>query len=115
MDSIQDWNPWWDDPGSIKVLTGRYRDDISDLILTLQDPKVTIISGIRRSGKTTLMYQMIEHLLKKVDPHNILFLGLEDMAFMEIDMADLISEYRREFDPKGRTFVFLDEVQAKEG
>ncbi|MCK5773453.1 MAG: ATP-binding protein [Thermoplasmata archaeon] len=115
MDSIQDWNPWWDDPGSIKLLSGRYRDEISDLILTLQDPKVTIISGIRRSGKTTLMYRMIEHLLKEVDPLNILFLGLEDTAFMEVDMAELISEYRKEVDPGGRTYIFLDEVQAKEG
>ena len=115
IDNIWDWNPWWDDPKTIRVLSGRKREETSDLIRTLQDPKVTIISGIRRSGKTTLMYQMIEHLLEEVDPRNILFLGLEDTAFMEIEISDLISEYRKEHDPIGKTYILLDEIQAKDG
>ena len=115
IDSIWDWNPWWDDPGSIKVLSGKRRVETDILFKTLNDPKVTILSGIRRSGKTTIMYQMIEYLLKEIEPINILFLGLEDPAFQKIDLSNILSEYRKEKDPKGRSFIFLDEIQNKEG
>jgi predicted AAA+ superfamily ATPase len=115
IDSIWDWNPWWDDPGSINVLSGKPRVETDLLIRTLQDRKVTILSGIRRSGKTTIMYQLIEHLLKDNNPKNILFLGLEDPAFLNVDLFDILSEYRKEMNPDGRSFIFLDEVQTKEG
>ena len=116
IDNIRDWNPWWKDPDSITILSGKRRTETDYLIGTLGDNKVTIISGIRRSGKTTLMYQMIDHLISSgTDPNNILFLGLEDPALIEFDVSDLIGEYRREFDPTGRTYIFLDEVQAKHG
>ncbi len=116
MDNIRDWNPWWRESQSVAQLSGRKRTETDFLIQTLHDNKVTIISGIRRAGKTTLMYQLIEHLLVKgTDPHNILFLGLEDNAFLNMEITDLLGEFRRELDPPGRTYVFLDEIQAKPG
>lgn len=116
IDSIWDWNPWWDKKESIKELTGQPREELSQLLITLDDSKVTIISGVRRAGKTTLMYQMISYLLEKgVNPFNIIFLGLEDPAFVGKDLTTLISEYRKEHTPKGKIYLFLDEIQSMEG
>lgn len=115
IDSIRDWNPWWNEPESVKVLSGNRRVETDYLIKTLEDRKVTILSGIRRSGKTTIMYQLIEHLLKEHNPGNILFLGMEDPAFLNVKLSDILSEYRKEMNPGGRSFIFLDEVQVMEG
>jgi hypothetical protein len=115
IDSIWDWNPWWNDIETIKVLSGRMREETEQVLPTLNENNITILSGIRRSGKTTIMYQLIQDLLEKNDPRNILFLGLEDPSFQDIDIDKLLSEYRTEMDPKGKTYIFLDEVQTKEG
>lgn len=115
IDSIWDWNPWWEKSESISGFVGHPREELSQLITSLDDSKVTIISGVRRAGKTTLMYQMIAYLLESgVNPINILFLGLEDPAFVEHDLITLITEYRKEHTPKGKIYLFLDEIQSKD-
>ena len=115
IDSIWDWNPWWEKQESISEFVGVPREELSQLITSLDDSKVTIISGVRRAGKTTLMYQMIAYLLESgINPINILFLGLEDPAFVEHDLITLITEYRKEHTPKGKIYLFLDEIQSKE-
>ena len=116
IDSIWDWNPWWEKKENISEFIGQRREGLPQLINSLEDRKVTIISGVRRAGKTTLMYQMIAHLLESgINPKNILFLGLEDPAFVEHDLITLITEYRKEHTPKGKIFLFLDEIQSKDG
>jgi len=116
IDAIWDWNPWWNDATRIEGLTGHPRDELNGLLATLTERKVTILSGVRRAGKTTLMHQMIKHLLESgVHPTNILFLGLEDPAFVAMGLDELITEYRREHSPDGMIYMFLDEVQSKTG
>jgi len=115
IDSIWDWNPWWNDKETIKVLSGKLREETEQIFHTLNENNITILSGMRRSGKTTIMYQLIHNLLENNNPKNILFLGLEDPSFQNIGIDKLLSEYRTEMDPKSRSYVFLDEVQIKDG
>ena len=41
-----------------------------------------VLMGIRRSGKSTLLYQMIDHLLKIMLPHNICYINFDDDALI---------------------------------
>ena len=44
--------------------------------------EIVVLMGIRRSGKSTLLYQMIEHLLKTGSAHNICYINFDDNALI---------------------------------
>jgi uncharacterized protein len=114
MDSaiLEDWNPWWRLGAVPPVFLGERRTIVSELTSMMDMREILIISGIRRSGKTTIMYQLIENLLQKgIDTRNILFVNIEDPRFMGEDLGSIISSYQQKLAPEGRSYIFLDEIQ----
>ncbi len=86
------------------------------LLKYLTLPHVISIVGIRRSGKSTLVKQLMNALLKKVKPENILFLNLEHPYFAQYAqdvrfLEEILQDYLKLYDPKGKIYCFLDEVQ----
>ncbi len=80
----------------------------SDLIIT--------ISGVRRSGKTYLLYQISKALKKRVPDKNIVLVSLEDDRLFPLtkkDLPELIKVYRQNFEPEPahKTYFLLDEIQ----
>ena len=74
------WNPWWIErkvPASKKRIS---RPETLETILKLLDIREVIcITGVRRCGKSTIMYQAIDHLIGKgVEPENILYFNLDE-------------------------------------
>lgn len=118
IDIIHDWNPWWDSRNGILSLKGSTRRDYLEKIMrNINGKHIISISGIRRSGKTTLIYQIIDRLLKKVAPENICYMNLDDERLVGFDepLENFLKEYRRNLAPEGRIFIFLDEVQSVPG
>ena len=62
--SIRKWNPWWADIKELQQLTGEIRSVIENMSETISIPHIKDVIGIRRSGKTTALYQIIELLIK---------------------------------------------------
>jgi len=81
----------------------------------LGSKEVVAILGVRRSGKTYLMYSMVNDLLEKgVPANNILYINFEDERLVMFTSEDLERFYQAFLEtqaPKGRTYLFLDEVQ----
>ena len=108
------WNGWWygeNVPDSIPRT--EYRDN---LIPLLDMREIVVLMGIRRSGKSTLLYQMIEHLLKTGSAHNICYINFDDNALIPFakdpDFLQTVYEtYLEEQGPVGRVFLFFDEIQ----
>jgi predicted AAA+ superfamily ATPase len=76
------------------------------------------ICGVRRAGKSTLLKQMINHLVytRQIDPRNILSVNLEDPVFnfYKDDVRNLekiFQDYLKLQNPTDRVYLFLDEVQ----
>ncbi len=114
---LYDWNPWWTDKESIHKLAGVKRVDyLTQLKRYLDMPHVVTIVGIRRCGKSTLMYQLIEHLLKERDPHEILYVNLDDERLIGYEnvLEDVLKAYKRETGAAA-SYVFLDEIQNVDG
>ena len=81
--------------------------------------KIISLIGARRSGKTYLLYQTIDSLLKQTEKSNIIFINFEDERLDITGMElDLILQGYRELYPKNRLescYFFFDEIQNVPG
>ncbi|GMQ79873.1 MAG: ATP-binding protein [Thermodesulfobacteriota bacterium] len=85
----------------------------SDLVSHLPQKEISIITGPRQSGKTTLMDLLREHLDKKGERTLYLNLDIEwDRPHFESQSA-LLRKMELELG-KERSYVFIDEIQRKE-
>ena len=111
-----EWNPWWENKQLIDNLTGSPRPSYDMLVKSVKIKEITIITGVRRSGKSTLMYQMIENLFSKnIDPKQILFINLEDKVLSKDSLEEIYLAYRKDVNPDKKAYIFLDEIHKREG
>lgn len=75
--------------------------------------------GIRRTGKSYMMYQQIHNLMNDgISSSQIVYVNFEDERLLEIGVDDLntILEIGIEFSgSKGKSYLFLDEIQNVDG
>ncbi|MEW5950043.1 MAG: ATP-binding protein [Thermodesulfobacteriota bacterium] len=114
-DVIVDQNPHW--TGGFYE-EGIKRDILDKLKSYIDLPHIVSIVGVRRGGKSTLLKQLINHLLKDkgISPKNILFLNLETPYFSRykdkvINLERIYEDYLKLTSPQGRIYCFLDEIQ----
>lgn len=112
---IVDQNSHW--KGSF-YFEGIRRETLAKVISLLDLPHILSIVGVRRAGKSTLVKQTINYLIRDrgVDPDNILFLNLETPQFSRFrnDIASLeqaFEDYLKLVTPEGMIYCFLDEAQ----
>jgi len=84
--------------------------------IPLETKKIVSLIGIRRSGKTYILYSLIEQLRQKVNNQNIVFINFEDDRLYPLELKDMDSlvEAYYELFPEKRTekvYFFLDEIQ----
>lgn len=79
--------------------------------------KISAVIGMRRVGKTYLLYQKIQDLIKEgADPKSIFYINLEDDRLPELSkgmLARLIDGFYKLYpqNHKRHCFLFIDEVQ----
>jgi len=117
-------NPWWS-TGRIpeaKALSFKRRD-YHKLLETLDSPEVVAVVGARRVGKTTLMYQLIKHVIERAGPERAMYISLDD-PYLKITaealqvIFDLYAKYVLKeplSELKEPIYFFLDEVQSLSG
>ncbi len=106
-----EWNPWWSKEYHFE---GIYREKAKEVYPWINRREIISIVGVRRSGKTTLFFELIGYLInkKKVSPNRILFIKADDDRIDANNLIDLaLEEYRRWITPSEKMFVFIDEVQ----
>lgn len=74
---------------------------------------IKIITGIRRSGKSTLIHQIIEDFLSHgVKQENIIHLNLDDYGNKDLlNKDDLYNYINKRISNEERTYIFIDEIQ----
>lgn len=112
---LQAFNPWWE--RKFKSDTIPREDYINSMMKEKDERDVVFITGIRRVGKTVIMQQTIERLLKTVEPESILYVSLDHPVFLDFSILDIIREHRKMHSLRRdvKLFLFLDEVHLKEG
>lgn len=110
------------DKEQIKQIIGENQEFVKDITFmerpfTFEDAGNYVFLGIRRAGKSYLMYQRIHQLLKKGHTiEEILYINFEDERFIGLKSAELddIKLAYEETFPYQPIF-FLDEIQVVDG
>ena len=71
IDNLIQYNSWWlngkVDPNLLEI---HRRPLYNELVNYLDNRQVLVVYGLRRTGKTTTMYQIIHHLLENGTQRN---------------------------------------------
>ncbi|MEQ9714281.1 MAG: ATP-binding protein [Candidatus Asgardarchaeum sp.] len=110
------WNPWWYNNRWIQKWVPR--TNYVEKCTRFLKKKIIVLYGVRRSGKTVIMFQIIKKLIENgSNPKNILYLNFDDERLpRDLEGLDKIyNEYLELTGSKEPIFVFLDEVQRVAG
>ncbi len=105
-----------------KLIVDFIERDIKNILpreynIPLESKKIISLIGVRRSGKSSILFDMINRLREKSDRENIIYINFEDDRLfpLELKSLDLLLESYYELYPEKReekVYLFLDEVQV---
>ncbi len=74
------FNEWWETGSVDRRRLREYRRYLFDQVLKfLPDRQIMLVTGLRRVGKTVLLYKVIQHLLDEgVEPTRILYFSFDE-------------------------------------
>ncbi len=118
-------NEWWKTKKVSEAKLGKIRrSEFERLKEELGSKKISCLLGPRRAGKTTLMYELIEYLLKKgTSERNILFISCDNPKIrlsLQRGFDDAIRDFANQIvrEPienlTGYIYIFLDEIHKLE-
>lgn len=111
---LQGFNPWWagrpsTSPEFRRLAFGVCRRHLEDESLR----RAVLLSGPRRVGKTTILLQIADWLVKQPrDPLSIFYISLDHPLLKLLPLTDILRLYHDTVYPEGKPVVLLmDEVQ----
>lgn len=109
-DVLQDSNPWWKEEFTVEF---KDRDIYEKIKKFLPLPQMIAFTGLRRVGKTTLMFKIVEDYIRNgFDPRNIIYFSFDEFRATEIRVV--MKEYEALLEKdfrKGNYLLLLDEIQ----
>ena len=93
------------------------RSEIVPRNITLSHEVNQVLTGIRRAGKSTLLYSLVNQLVAGgVDWNRIIYINFEDERLTEMTAADLNDILAVQSEMSGqRGYFFFDEIQNIQG
>lgn len=90
-----------------------FRENYVKKIMAFTDtPFVKILTGVRRSGKSTIMQMIMGELRKKgVPDERIISYRFDSMEYEGMTAKSLYNTIKERLSPENKTYLFLDEVQ----
>lgn len=110
-------NIHWDDENDAILNKNAYKRKLFEEVASyLSYRQIISIVGLRRTGKTVILNQMIKQLIQeeKVIRKNILFLSFDEALLSKaIRLENYLDVYLENFleNKKDRIYIFLDEIQ----
>ena len=115
--SLRKYNTWDGEIGKTGFIRSHY---LSGIEQSLGTGLIKVLVGQRRTGKSYILRQIIKLLIDKgIDPINVCYINMEMIEFADVDdfmkLNDIIEVYRKSLNPKGRIYLFIDEIQLVSG
>ncbi len=110
MINLLKFNRHWDD--GFYYPYPRKREIFNTLIKKKDQRQIVEILGLRRTGKTTLLFQLINHLKEKsISPKQLWYFTFDEAIY---DLDELFTAFKKQTGvdfKKTKVFIFLDEIQ----
>ena len=114
---VERFNEWW--------FTGKIRKELAlpfhrhafpQIMESLKERQILLITGPRRVGKTTLLYQTIEKLLETVSPNRVLYFSFEESSANPKEVLEFYEKkvLMKPFEEMDKAYIFFDEIQYVE-
>jgi hypothetical protein len=112
MPDLAPWNPWWRDGHVPAALLGTPRALTQEILRLDTARHIKAVVGARRTGKTTILRQVIEHLIGQgVAARAVVLLNFDAPDIQEADFEQLDRTLASQ--APAATHLVLDEVQQK--
>lgn len=113
---LRQYNPWWRSPSAIREESKPHKRvafyEALKIIRHETIRRFALLSGARRVGKTTILYQVIECLLDEgVNPKNILYASFDNPVIRQVPVEGVLSTYESLYPVEGTRYLFFDEIQ----
>ena len=113
---LRSFNPWWISGWGNPVLLKPYkRFAYYEALKRLEETAIkrtVVLTGTRRVGKTTIQYQLIDHLLQSgISPEKIVFISLDHPMLKLAGLNDVLECYHENVYAKQDVYYFFDEIQ----
>lgn len=114
IEQLSRMNEWWKtNEVRIELAPDYKRELFYEIQKYIKLRQITAIIGLRRTGKSTLLFQIIKHLLKKgVKAENIMYFSFDERVE---ELHELISLYKENILKKEisneKLYIFFDEIQ----
>ncbi len=107
-------NRHWQDFTEKESLADYKRKLFYKLAYYLKEKQILSVVGLRRTGKTTILKQLIEFLIKekKVKPRNILFISFDEaLVTSKLTLDKYLDVFLDQVSGQQLKYIFLDEIQ----
>jgi len=107
---LYDSNPWWEGKKTRYLFKRWYYYDLINRISSSKKPEAIVVVGARRTGKTTILYQLASDLCES--DYSVVYIPVDELLVKGVGrLVDVVDFYRRELQDRTRSVILLDEVQ----
>lgn len=117
LERIIKQNPWWERKNMEEIKRYRERFLLRKIWQYRNNPQIIAVLGMRRTGKTILLFQIIKKLLQKTSPQKILYFSFDEILGKDPEIIEKIIEiYENEVikDDLKNVYIFFDEINHLE-
>lgn len=115
LKNLRTQNTWWITGHVDKELAPEFKRNAYNRVRKIffhEIRRFPVLSGPRRVGKSTLMFQIIDELLESgVKPERILFYTLDEFPNDGISIKEAVETYQRFVYDRDDFYLFVDEAQ----
>lgn len=112
VEALEKSNKWWKEKFEIEF---KHREIYTEIRKFLHTKQIISLTGLRRTGKTTIMFKIVSDFVKKYGSRNVLYFSFDD--FREEKLISIINLYARVLNKdisKEDYLILFDEIQKVE-
>jgi predicted AAA+ superfamily ATPase len=112
------FNPWWNSGSVRPEFSKTYKrfafHETVKILSNIDIRRTVVLTGTRRVGKTTILYQIIENLLKNgLAPQKIVFVSLDHPLFKLCKLGDILDCYHANIYGEEGCYYFLTKYNMR--
>jgi hypothetical protein len=113
VEIIKEKNKWWNGNFKVNFKTREVYEEIKKFLHTKQ---IVSFTGLRRVGKTTMMFKIVEDMQNNFDKENIFYFSFDEFKDFRIrEIINLYEELKNKDINNGKYLFLFDEIQKIKG